>query len=384
LGAFGAAATTLVAAVVSSASCGAPHHPPAASDETLAPGDLGTIVVATKPAPTCNLGPNGGVCDCIDQALLGDAPNLYFVLDRSLSMAEHNKWSTVIRVLGQLAVDLGPRVKIGVAVFPHPRTDHPECGPGVEVFPPTQGDAPAGWLGPTAVALLSTLGHLSPAGATPTAVTLTALQPQLQALPGKTYVVLATDGGPNCNANATCAVDQCQPNIEGIAGCTPVGRNCCTGTNNVACNDGEPTKNAVAAIAAGGISVYVVGVPGSAPYAQLLNELAQAGGTARAPDAGVGTPQYYDVNGTDQTAFEAVLRNVAAKVTGSCTMQLNAAPTDPNLVNVFLNETLLAQDGNWTLSGQTVTILDPACQSILSGNVLDVRVVAGCPTVRAR
>lgn len=300
-------------------------------------------------------------------------------------MAEGNKWSTIINVLGQLVVDLGPRVKIGAAVFPNTRTNLDECGPGLEVFAPTQGDTPPGWLGPTGVALLTTLGHLSPFGATPTAVTLKALQPQLQALPGKTYVVLATDGGPNCNPTAACAGDQCQPNIESIAGCAPTGPNCCTGVNNLACNDGEPTKSAVAAITASGIPVYVVGVPGSAPYARLLNELAQAGGTARTPDAGAGTTQYYDVNSTDQTAFEAALRNVAARVTGSCTMQLNTAPTDPGLVNVFLNEKPLAQDGNWTLTGQTVTIVDPkTCQSILNGDVLDVRVVVGCPTVRAR
>jgi hypothetical protein len=220
---------------------------------------------------------------------------------------------------------------------------------------------------------------------TPTRVTLEALQPQLRALPGKTYVVLATDGGPNCNSKAACAADQCQLNIESIGVCTPTGLNCCVFSNQVDCNDGEPTKNAVAAIAASGIPVYVVGVPGSAPYAQLLNDLAQAGGTARTPDAGPGTTQYYDVNSTDQAAFEAALRNVAARVTGSCTMQLNAAPTDPGLVNVFLNEKPLAQDGNWTLTGQTVTIVDPkSCQSILNGDVLDVRVVVGCPTVRAR
>jgi hypothetical protein len=300
-------------------------------------------------------------------------------------MIEHNKWSTIINVLGQLVVDLGPRVKIGAAVFPHTRTYQPECGPGVEVFSPTQGDTPAGWLGPTGVALLTTLGHLSPSGMTPTRITLEALQPQLRAMPGKTYVVLATDGGPNCNSTAACAADQCQLNIESVGACRPTGSNCCADSYQVDCNDGEPTKNAVAAIAASGIPVYVVGVPGSAPYAQLLNELAQAGGTARAPDAGAGATQYYDVTSTDQAAFEVALRSVAAKVTGSCTMQLNTPPTDPTLVNVFLNENPLAQDGNWTLTGQTVTIVDPkSCQSILNGDVLDVRVVVGCPTVRAR
>jgi hypothetical protein len=51
-------------------------------------------------------------------------------------------------------------------------------------------------------------------------------------------------------------------------------------------------------------------------------------------------------------------------------------------VNVFVDEQVLPQDGpdGWTLDGQTVTVLGQTCQSILSGAVLDVRVVAGCPT----
>ena len=57
-------------------------------------------------------------------------------------------------------------------------------------------------------------------------------------------------------------------------------------------------------------------------------------------------------------------------------------PPDPDLVNVFLNEQVLAASGadGWTLSGTTVTILGSSCTEILNGDVLDVRVVAGCPT----
>ena len=35
----------------------------------------------------------------------------------------------------------------------------------------------------------------------------------------------------------------------------------------------------------------------------------------------------------------------------------------------------------WTLDGATVTVLGSACDAILKGNVIDVRVVVGCPTV---
>ena len=108
---------------------------------------------ATKPTElSCNLGPDGGVCACADQPLLGDPPNLYFVLDRSASMQQDSKWLTIITVLGSLVVALGPRANVGAAVFPDPHYDN--CAPGVEVAPLRRGDAPAGKAGPTATTLL--------------------------------------------------------------------------------------------------------------------------------------------------------------------------------------------------------------------------------------
>jgi hypothetical protein len=216
------------------------------------------------------------------------------------------------------------------------------------------------------------------------ATTLEALTSRLAALPGKTYVVLATDGGPNCNAAAVCNASMCQDNIEGVGGCTPNGVNCCQNPNGSAedCLDASPTSAGVQAIAALGIPVFVVGVPGSEPYADLLDQLATEGQTARPAK-----PLYYAVNPTDQSALVEALSAIAAKITASCTLSLSAPPSDPGKLNVFLDEQPLAQqssDGgspNWTLDGSTVTILGDACQSIQSGRVLDVRVVAGCPTV---
>jgi hypothetical protein len=60
-------------------------------------------------------------------------------------------------------------------------------------------------------------------------------------------------------------------------------------------------------------------------------------------------------------------------------------------VNVFFDGSPVPQAGpdGWTLtttredggSQTTVTVLGASCQKILAGDVLDVRVVAGCPTV---
>jgi hypothetical protein len=336
---------------------------------------------ATKPTElSCNLGPDGGVCACADQPLLGDPPNLYFVLDRSGSMQQDGKWRTIVTVLGSLVVALGPRANVGAAVFPDPQYNN--CAPGVEVAPLRRGDAPAGTAGPTATTLLTVLGGLMANGGTPTAATLEALAPALAKLPGKTYVILATDGGPNCNASANCDVANCELNIESAgSACTPGGSiNCCADSSygsNLSCLDSDPTIAAVTAIAQSGIPVYVVGVPGSAPYAALLDELANAGGTPRSTE-----PLYYAVNTADVSAFTAAIFGIAATITGTCTLTLNDAPPVPDDINVFLDENVLPQVGpdGWTLDGKTVTILGQSCQAIQTGGILDVRVVAGCPT----
>ena len=408
-----ALAVAIGVAVCGAAGCGEPTHPAALPDLVDEGGTPFFVSDASPSVPTCNLGPNGNVCACVDQPLLGDVPNLYFVLDRSGSMNDDGKWGTIVNVLTQIVLDLGPRVNVGITVFPDPAETPSqtapgvpnECAVGIPLVPLSPGDARSGLLGPTASEILTALGRVGAQGGTPTAATLSALPPLLKTFPGKTYVILATDGGPNCNSSAMCDAANCELDIESSPGCM-TSTNCCAGGggNSEDCLDAEPTTNAVQALAADGFPVYVVGVPGSAPYATLLDTLAIAGGTARDPN-GAG-PQYYNVATTDQPSFQAALFQVAAKVTGSCTLKLDAVPPNPSLVNVFLDEQPLATGAgcidpgdataqpvmtseagsapstcNWVLEGQTVTVLGAACQEIMSGDVLDVRVVAGCPTV---
>jgi len=453
--------------VASAPGCGAPSRPPDLSDYANEAGTAFFVNDASPAVATCNLGPNGDVCACVDQPL-GQVPNLYFVLDRSGSMNEDNKWGTIVNVITTVVLELGPRVNVGVAVFPNPAAGPDTCATGDAVIPLSRGDVPSRELGPTATAILETLGSVGAQGGTPTAATLTGLLPLLKTFPGKTYVVLATDGGPNCNPNAVCGAAQCQLDIEATPGCV-TNTNCCAGPGGALdCLDAEPTTLAVQALADNDFPVYVVGVPGSAPYATLLNALATAGGTAR--DANGPGPQYYDVATTDEPALQSALFQVAGKIAGNCQLTLDAVPPNPNLVNVFIDEqplatgagcidpgaleggsdsgvaggaetstaggaetgadaisssesgtdvgtpaandaaleTALEGEGgfdassdamdsdpgeasvlastypstcNWVLQGQTVTILGDTCQKIMAGDVLDVRVVAGCPTV---
>ncbi len=326
--------------------------------------------------PSCDAGSQGNVCGCLDLTLLGEPPNLYFVLDRSGSMNDDNKWFTIRSVIADVMHRIGPRARFGAAVFPNPSATD-SCSVGVEVMSLTPGDAPAGTYGPAAEGFTFST-NVPASGGTPTAATFTALMPTITAFSGKTFVILATDGGPNCDAAITCDSSACIPNIESDPGCLPdSGPNCCTG-EPLDCLDSEATVKAITALAAAGVPTYVVGVPGSGPYAALLDQMALAGGTARPP-----TPYYYAVDTADTAAFTATLSTVAAKITAACVLTLSAPPPDPNDVNVYLDGVVVPADptNGWTISGATITLQGTTCASVLAGDALDLRIVAGCPTV---
>jgi hypothetical protein len=362
--------------------CGTSQLPIDTSGFGTPPLDSGIISEGAPPtlleetgAPSCEAGSQGNVCGCLDLDLLSDPPNIYFVLDRSGSMTDSNKWTTIRQVIAQVIADLGPRARFAAAVFPNPATD--VCTVGGQVMPLTLGNAPAGTYGST-VTLFTEATNVDANGGTPTAATLSALLPILTALPGKTYVILATDGGPNCNDDITCDASACTTNIEGACP-LDAGVSCCDGYPDE-CLDTEATVTAVNTIAAAGVPTYVVGVPGSGPYTGVLDQMALAGGTAR-PTA----PYYYAVSSTDQADFASTLSTVAAQVTATCTLVLSAPPPDPTRVNLYLDGTLVPEDpaNGWTLSGSTVTLEGTTCTEVLSGAALSLRIVAGCPTVLA-
>jgi von Willebrand factor type A domain len=381
-----AVAASMVAAggfVASAPGCSSDIPPPlgyATGSATTDGSSPGAPVINDTPTPrSCNLGPDAGVCACLDVPLLEDAPNMYFVLDHSGSMAELDKWPTAEAVIEQVVLALGPRINVGFASFPDPV--NAGCGPGYQLMATQAGDSPAGVIGPTYQELVFHLTTLSPAGGTPTAATLDAIYPTLHALSGKTYAILVTDGGPNCDEGATCTVDQCMVNIESQApGCTPNTQpNCCDpsdyGPSN--CLDSAATIAAVTQLAQGGVPVYVVGVYGSGVYATLLDQLATAGGTAQAAE-----PLYYRVDGTDSGSLDAALSSIAAKITATCTFTVAGTITQGDL-NVFFGNDVVPQDpaNGWTLDGNLVTLVGTSCQEVLDGDVLEIHISSGCPTV---
>lgn len=368
------------AATLSFAACG--NQRPPTVDESTGPldGGVGSGFIDLDARPQCQMLDDGGPCGCLEMSFLTDVPNLYFVLDRSGSMQTDNKWNTVRKVIASTLTQLGPRVNFGAALFPR---DSSDCSAGGEVMSVREGDTPAGTLGP-AVQQFQVRTNVIANGGTPTAATLTALTPKLTALPGRTFVVLATDGGPNCNDKAACDASSCIANIERYdPTCVPnTNPNCCSpqlfGATN--CLDADPTEAAVKALKDAGIETYVIGVPGSGPYAALLDRLATAGGTARSS-----SPLYYRVDSTDASALAQTFSAIAAKVTASCTLPLNPPPADPTQINVYFDDAVVPADpaNGWTYSDDTdaIVLQGTSCQKVLAGEVLNLRVIGGCPTV---
>lgn len=346
------------------------------------PGVGGGLGDAGLKPPGCGKKDDGSSCDCIDVPLFTNPPNMYFVIDHSGSMAEGEKWNAVRTVVAKIVRGLGPRANYGATVFPG--FAQAACSQPVEVLPISPGDPLGQGDGPTTTKLLAATDS-PPFGGTPTAEGLKLALAKLRFAKGKSFVVLLTDGGPNCNSGTPCTFDKCMPNIEGVPGCPPGGpTNCCESPNgsNESCLDGAATQSAVTSLAGAGFPVYVVGIPGSVKYAALLDQLAVAGGTAQAT-AGA---KYFQINSSNDSEILGVLKRISAQIIATCDFELKEPPLAPENVNVYLDDVILPADpaNGWKIDGKKVTLLGSACSRLLAGDILSVRIIAGCPTVKPR
>ncbi|MBX3228721.1 MAG: VWA domain-containing protein [Labilithrix sp.] len=377
----------IAGALTLSAGC-SDGRPPVAGDTSGGPpGGRSSTVFDTSDGgrvspPGCGTRDDGTACECVDAPLFVDPPTIYFVLDRSGSMSLDDKWTQVRFTVANVMRSLGPRANFGAAVFPG-RDE--QCSAGIEVLPVTNGDPPSSTAdGPATRALIAATAY-HPNGGTPTASTLQAVHARLAGISGRRFVILATDGAPNCNVKAVCGLDQCQPNIDDFQGCSPNGPSCCDGVRGspANCNDAAPTVAAIGSLRADDIPVFVVGLPGTqAPvYTSLLDSMAVAGGVANPT-----SPRFFRVDSASASAMLVALKKVAAKITATCAYDLKEPPKAPDLVNVYLDDVVLPKEpvNGWSLEGKTVTLLGNACDRVQSGDVLDVRIIAGCPTIEPK
>lgn len=316
--------------------------------------------------------------------------NVLLVIDKSGSMLDTpdgfsaDKWSSMqdslATALGTVAKDLS----LGLLLYP-------SMGCGITVDPVVPVSAGANALPMIEAALAAA----APDGGTPTAAALEAAFNYFSKgdgaqLEGEKYVLLATDGGPNCNDTLDCSGDamQCTVNLDGQ--CPTAVANCCdpamAGDGAQAyCLDESGTLDRIKALATAGVPTFVVGIPGTEKYASSLDAFALAGGREN-PDA---PPSYYAVNaqGNEPGGLTDVLTRITSSLIHSCRLQLDSQPPDPTLINVKVDGTLVPQSGGngWMLDDATdpptIELLGDTCKQVEQAGAQSVEVLFGCPTV---
>jgi hypothetical protein len=317
--------------------------------------------------------PESPICgDEVHQAV-GNAPLLYFVLDASGSMSAQagggkSRFLRVREGARDVTSRLGSLVRVGAAVYPLEASESEPCGSSDEVLEPRPG-------GNTAATKLFAATDVATFGGTPTAAALASVRARLGSVAGQRVVLLATDGGPNCNFDTSCTADQCIPNIEGS--CPSDVENCCVDPGTPGnCLDRAATLKAVSELAADGITVYVIGIPGSELYGTLLDQMAIVGGGAQQDAA----TRYYRID--DLGSLGDIFAEIGAALV-SCTFDLADPPEGLGLTNVYFDEVVVLQDAanGWVwVDGDTIELVGAACEQLRSGSVSRVQIVSGCPT----
>lgn len=190
----------------------------------------------------------------------------------------------------------------------------------------------------------ASISGTKPGSNTPTRAAVTTATTYLQGLQSKDantkVILLATDGEPNCNPSGG---STSSPDVDG-------------------------TKAAIAAAAAAGFKVYVIGI---GPSVGNLDSFAQAGGTNKS----------YPTTSADELAN--ALKSISQAVV-SCTFTMDKDAPDPNNVAVYLDTNLIAKDAangwSWAPNSTTTVVLNgKACNDLTSGAAKTVHVLFGCP-----
>jgi hypothetical protein len=177
------------------------------------------------------------------------------------------------------------------------------------------------------------------------------------------------------------APDRCIPNIDGVRvvnGPTcDDSFNCCSAAAFPhLCLDDAATNDALSKLRDADVGTYIIGIPGSETYADVLDAMASAAGSSVAREGGLG---YYKVADVEELA--TTLTQLGQNAALSCELPLEVAPSSRKKVRVFADggELQVDEDDGWVWLDDThVQLQGDACRSWKRGDWEHVRIVEGC------
>jgi hypothetical protein len=311
--------------------------------------------------------------------------DMMLVIDRSGSMrlgfgGEEDlpedlwRWSFLRNAVAASLPTLGDRVRIGAKLYPDPIppdvievTAEIACrsSDGVDVRPAVR----------STPAILAAMDAFGPIGGTPTVEALIDAREALEdSTEGRRFIVIATDGGPNCNprvmadpvtCTCTSAREACLRPDEGIYSCV---------------DDPRMTNELDATNTRFGIPVFIIGIPDDSrpDLTDYLDRMAVAGGRPRSVP---GERQFYSARS------DLELRDAFDQITGSisrCAFVTPSVPTDESQFFVAVDGERLARDATngwtWTDVGRgELELHGPACERANEPGAIVEAIVDSCP-----
>lgn len=339
--------------------------------------------------------------DCGSQSMLIEDANVLLVVEKSGSMADPlggtqlSKWLALNSALTTTLAGAPGRVSFGLELFPGANVTDQSADLCAVPDAATAIDVPIGDVSTTAPLIVDALAATQPGGGSPASAALARAYDYFTTgagkdLTGERYVVLVTDGGPNCNsASQPCASDHCTVNLDGQCGLSG-GASCCAVIRTAnQCVDDVEVLTQLRNLAGAGVPTFVVGLAGTEPYAAFFDAFAVAGGKP----ASATSPRYYAVPATGGvSALTSVLESITRAVDRSCTVQLVVDPPAPELLNIAIDCEVVpavvgaggagGATGGWQVDTSTtpVSILfdGSVCDYVRSGGAQRIDVIFGC------
>jgi hypothetical protein len=329
---------------------------------------------------------NGGVCadetcaEVVVEAAAPETAELVLVVDRSGSMNAAapgygtTRWLGVKDALVSVTAELQSRVAFGLALFPSPGEED-TCSVGddgavVLVEPEVETAA--------AIALVLDGFDTEPLGATPTAAALVAARAWLQTHPSSRprAVLLATDGGPNCNEgldplSCRCSSGQDQDCVDAAFTDPTLAAQLCL--------DDRAAIAAVATLRADNVSTFIVGIPGVENFSDVLRSMASAGGTLLPGPTG-----FYLAR--DRATLQAAIVDIGRRVSGCSVDILDFDIQGAGRVDVTIDGAPIVRhingagdDGFDIVDEDTIVLFGPACEAWRDG--ASVQITRCTPTL---